>query len=115
MEPSERTPILCKQGVTGSIPVTSTNILCNSNERPNSAFTEIQRFGEVAITYSQFLFETEGDGKRSLTSGRVTEIFVLRYGKWTNPGWHTDSENESGAYLILGIQFSTNVFSLDSA
>jgi hypothetical protein len=54
--------------------------------------TEIQRFGNVAITYSQYLYETEVDGKRSLTSGRVTEIFVLRHGKWTNPGWHTDTE-----------------------
>ena len=54
--------------------------------------TEIQRFGEVAITYSQYLYETDIDGKRSVTSGRVTEIFVLRKGKWTNPGWHTDSE-----------------------
>jgi Domain of unknown function (DUF4440) len=54
--------------------------------------TEIQRFGEVAITYSQYLYETEVDGKRSLTSGRVTEIFVLRHGKWSNPGWHTDTE-----------------------
>jgi len=56
--------------------------------------TEIQRFGDVAITYSQYLYETEAGGKRSLTSGRVTEIFVLRSGKWTNPGWHTDSEGE---------------------
>jgi hypothetical protein len=54
--------------------------------------TEIQRFGDVAVTYSQYLYETEVGGKRSLTSGRVTEIFVLRNGKWTNPGWHTDSE-----------------------
>jgi len=54
--------------------------------------TEIQCFGDVAITYSQYLYETEVDGKRSLTSGRVTEIFVLRHGKWTNPGWHTDTE-----------------------
>jgi hypothetical protein len=54
--------------------------------------TEIQRFGDVAITYSQYLYETEVDGKRSLTSGRVSEIFVLRRGKWTNPGWHTDTE-----------------------
>jgi ketosteroid isomerase-like protein len=54
--------------------------------------TEIQRFGDVAVTYSQYLYETEVDGKRSVTSGRVTEIFVLRHGKWTNPGWHTDTE-----------------------
>jgi Domain of unknown function (DUF4440) len=54
--------------------------------------TEIQRFGDVAVTYSQYVYETEVAGKRSQTSGRVTEIFVLRNGNWTNPGWHTDSE-----------------------
>ena len=54
--------------------------------------TEIQRFGDVAIFYSKYRYETEEDGKRSVTSGRVTEIFVLRNGKWTNPGWHTDTE-----------------------
>jgi Domain of unknown function (DUF4440) len=54
--------------------------------------TEIQHFGDVAITYSQYLYETEVGGKRSLTFGRVTEIFVLHHGKWTNPGWHTDTE-----------------------
>ena len=55
--------------------------------------TEIQRFGDVAITYSQYLYEIEVNGKRSVTSGRVTEIFALRRGQWTNPGWHTDTEN----------------------
>jgi ketosteroid isomerase-like protein len=54
--------------------------------------TEVQRFGDVAVTYSQYVYETEAGGKRSQTSGRVTEIFVLRNGKWTNPGWHTDTE-----------------------
>jgi len=54
--------------------------------------TEIQRFGDVAIFYSQYLYETEEDGKREVTSGRVTEIFVLRNGQWTNPGWHMDTE-----------------------
>jgi ketosteroid isomerase-like protein len=54
--------------------------------------TEIQRFGDVAIIWSQYLVETEAKGKRSLSSGRVTEIFVRRHGQWINPGWHTDSE-----------------------
>ena len=54
--------------------------------------TEIQRFGDVAIFYSRYLYETEEGGKREVTTGRVTEIFVLRNGKWTNPGWHTDTE-----------------------
>lgn len=53
--------------------------------------TEVQRFGNVAIVWSSYVLETELDGKRSLSSGRVTEIFVLRNGRWINPGWHTDS------------------------
>ena len=53
--------------------------------------TESQRFGHVAILYSLYVYETETAGKRSVTSGRGTEIFVLRNGKWTNPGWHMDS------------------------
>ena len=40
--------------------------------------TEIQRFGEGAIIWSTYLVETETNGKRSLTSGRVTEVFVRR-------------------------------------
>jgi len=53
--------------------------------------TQIQRFGDVAIIWSAYLVETDTNGKRSLTSGRVSEIFVRRHGQWTNPGWHTDS------------------------
>lgn len=53
--------------------------------------TEIQRFGAVAMLYSQYALETETNGKRSTESGRVTEIFVLRDGHWVNPGWHTDA------------------------
>jgi hypothetical protein len=54
--------------------------------------TEIQQFGEVAILYSEYSVETEMHGKRSISAGRATEIFVLHDGKWTNPGWHTDAE-----------------------
>jgi Domain of unknown function (DUF4440) len=54
--------------------------------------TEIQRFGEVAILYSEYLVETEMKGRRSVSSGRATEVFVLHHGQWTNPGWHTDAE-----------------------
>jgi ketosteroid isomerase-like protein len=54
--------------------------------------TEIQRFGDVAILYSKYVVETEMKGKRSVSSGRATEVFVLQNGKWTNPGWHTDAE-----------------------
>lgn len=54
--------------------------------------TEVQHFENVAITYSQYLYEIEQGGTRSVHSGRATEIFVLRNGHWTNPGWHTDGE-----------------------
>jgi hypothetical protein len=54
--------------------------------------TEIQRFGDVAILYSAYIVETEMKGKRSVSSGRATEVFVLHDGHWTNPGWHTDAE-----------------------
>ena len=53
--------------------------------------TEVQRFGDVAVTWSTFRLETEVKGKRSESSGRATEIFVLRDGQWVNPGWHTDA------------------------
>jgi len=53
--------------------------------------TEVQRFGDVTIVWSSYVVETEVDGKQSSDSGRVTEIFVWRQGRWTNPGWHTDA------------------------
>jgi len=52
--------------------------------------TEVQHFGDVAIIWSSYELETEVAGKRSASAGRVTEVFVRRDGKWTNPGWHTD-------------------------
>ncbi len=56
--------------------------------------TEVQHFGDVAIVWSSYVVETEVDGKRSLGSSRVTEIFVRQHGRWTNPGWHTDEDNQ---------------------
>jgi ketosteroid isomerase-like protein len=53
--------------------------------------TEVQRFGDVAIIWTSYLVETEENGKRSVSSGRATEIFVRRNGEWVNPGWHTDN------------------------
>jgi ketosteroid isomerase-like protein len=53
--------------------------------------TEVQHFADVAIVWSNYLVETETNGKRSVSSGRASEIFVRHNGQWTNPGWHTDS------------------------
>jgi ketosteroid isomerase-like protein len=52
--------------------------------------TEVQHFGDVAIVWSAYLVETEEQGKRSTSTGRITEIFVRRDGRWVNPGWHSD-------------------------
>jgi ketosteroid isomerase-like protein len=52
--------------------------------------TEVQRFGDVAVTWSTYRLEMEMKGKRSVDAERATEIFVLRDGQWVNPGWHTD-------------------------
>lgn len=53
--------------------------------------TETQHFGDVAIVWSSYQVETETKGKRSVSVGRASEVFVFRNGRWTNPGWHTDS------------------------
>lgn len=55
--------------------------------------TVVQRYDNVAVTYSQYLYEIELNGKRTVTTGHAMEVFVLRDGRWTNPGWHTDKEN----------------------
>ena len=52
----------------------------------------MQDFGDVDIVWSSYVVETEVDGKHSMVSSRVTEIFVWQHGRWTNPGWHIDEE-----------------------
>jgi hypothetical protein len=54
--------------------------------------TQIQHLGNVAVIWSQYLVETEEAGKKTVTSGRVSEIFIWRQGRWMNSGWHTDAE-----------------------
>jgi ketosteroid isomerase-like protein len=53
--------------------------------------TEIQMYGNTAILYTTYLYELERDGKKSTSSGRATEVFVMRKGQWVNPGWHLDA------------------------
>lgn len=52
--------------------------------------TEIQVYGNVALVYSEYLYETEVNGKTNQHSGRATEMFVARDNKWVNVGWHLD-------------------------
>ena len=53
--------------------------------------TEIQAYGRTAILYTKFTLETEMTDKRTTISGRATEMFVFRDGKWVNVGWHLDT------------------------
>jgi ketosteroid isomerase-like protein len=53
--------------------------------------TEMQVYGRTVIIYTTYVYELERNGQTSARSGRATEIFVLRDGKWVNPGWHLDS------------------------
>jgi ketosteroid isomerase-like protein len=53
--------------------------------------TEVQTYGDTAFVYSLYEFDLDGpQGKRS-ASGRATEIFVKRDGRWIHPGWPLDS------------------------
>jgi ketosteroid isomerase-like protein len=53
--------------------------------------TEIQACGGVAILYTTYEFELEGDGRRQTFAGRGTEVFIRAGGRWLNSGWHLDS------------------------
>jgi hypothetical protein len=53
--------------------------------------TEIQLFGDTAILYYTYIFETGLKDKSVVDGGRGTEIFVRRDGKWVDVGWHLDN------------------------
>ncbi len=53
--------------------------------------TEIQLFGDTAILYYTYIFETGLKGKSVVDGGRGTEIFVRRDGRWIDVGWHLDN------------------------
>jgi ketosteroid isomerase-like protein len=58
-------------------------------EFPRNVF---QQYGDVVILYSSFrIVLTARDGKEQVTTGRGTEIFVRRNGKWIHTGWHLDT------------------------
>jgi hypothetical protein len=53
--------------------------------------TEVQMYGPIAVLYSTYVFEIDAGGAKETHSGRASEIFVNRQGKWVNAGWHLDS------------------------
>jgi hypothetical protein len=58
-------------------------------EFPRNVF---QRYGDVLILYTSFrivLSDTAGQAQE--TTGRGTEVFVRRRGRWIHTGWHLDT------------------------
>jgi Domain of unknown function (DUF4440) len=57
-------------------------------EFPRNVF---QQYGDVVILYTSFrLVLADAAGKTEETSGRGTEVFVRRNGRWIHTGWHLD-------------------------
>ena len=52
--------------------------------------TRSQRFGDVVVLYGRYEVVIFTDGAERTMSGRLTEMFVRRDGKWLHPGWHLD-------------------------
>jgi Domain of unknown function (DUF4440) len=53
--------------------------------------TEFQQYGDVVILYTTFrLVLQAADGATTETSGRGTEVFVRRGGRWAHTAWHLD-------------------------
>jgi Domain of unknown function (DUF4440) len=53
--------------------------------------TEFQRYGDVVILYTTFrLVLQRTDGTSTETTGRGTEVFVRRAGRWAHTAWHLD-------------------------
>lgn len=53
--------------------------------------TEIQVYGDVAVVYSDYKVGYSTGGEPVIQSGRATEVFVRRGGRWLHPAWHLDS------------------------
>jgi len=70
--------------------------------------TEVQVFGDTAILYYTYIFETGTEGGRSgVDAGRGTEVFVRSNGSWLDTGWHLDNgafQFKDGRWTKMGDQ-----------
>jgi hypothetical protein len=53
--------------------------------------TRAQRYGDVVVLYGRYVAVMESSGSEQTASGRLTEVFVRRDGRWLHPGWHLDT------------------------
>jgi hypothetical protein len=58
--------------------------------------TRAQRLGDVVVLYGRYSVAIESEGKQRTLAGRLTELFVLREGRWWHPGWHLDLASTGG-------------------
>ena len=70
--------------------------------------TEVQAFGDTAILYYTYIFETGIEGGVSgVDAGRGTEVFVRKDGHWLDVGWHLDNgafQFKDGRWVKMGDQ-----------
>lgn len=67
--------------------------------------TQIQLFGNTAILYYTYIFETGLGARSGVSAGRGTEVFVHRGGKWVDVGWHLDNgpfQRKDGQWVRAG-------------
>ena len=58
-------------------------------EFPRNVF---QRYGDVVILYTSFrIVLSDAAGQPNENTGRGTEVFVRRHGRWIHTGWHLDT------------------------
>jgi Domain of unknown function (DUF4440) len=53
--------------------------------------TQAQRYGDVVVLYGRYAVTFTSGGSEKSVSGRLTEVFVRRDGRWIHPGWHLDT------------------------
>lgn len=53
--------------------------------------TIAQRLGDTVIFYGSYEVTIAGGSGETKVSGKLTEVFVKRNGRWLHPGWHLDS------------------------
>jgi hypothetical protein len=53
--------------------------------------TQAQRYGDVVVLYGRYAVKLTSGASEQSISGRLTEVFVRRDGRWIHPGWHLDT------------------------
>jgi ketosteroid isomerase-like protein len=53
--------------------------------------TVVHRIGDVAVMFSLYDLRTSRLGEVVTRSGKVTEVFVRRRGRWVHTSWHIDT------------------------